>query len=264
MGLLWSYWIDEAAADVYGLLNIGPGFCTNLAAFFAALNAKNGVLAAPLLRSGSGFDPQTKQLDPHPTDILRVHLAIGATESLSGLSSEAREAYVSQFQDLAALCASGVTAIQIRGYIPVERDRWLPLSVDVPIAQMQEAARDVGALIATAKLTRLGDHSIQDIETWDDADEATASLIAETLEANGSIANMGDDAQVLAGATTALLARPDLYGPATQRINEALDVSFARDPIWGKPMRDPVFLRSWAAGQLPGHTVSKIQLIEAA
>ncbi len=29
VGILWSYWMDEAAADVYGALNLGPAFILN-------------------------------------------------------------------------------------------------------------------------------------------------------------------------------------------------------------------------------------------
>ena len=37
--LIWSYWMDEAAADVYGVLNMGPTFAPSLAAFLAAFRA---------------------------------------------------------------------------------------------------------------------------------------------------------------------------------------------------------------------------------
>ena len=38
--LIWSYWMDEAAADVYGVLNMGPIFALNLAGFLAAFRAR--------------------------------------------------------------------------------------------------------------------------------------------------------------------------------------------------------------------------------
>ena len=39
--MLWSYWIDEAVADVYGLLNMGPTFPFNLAALLSAMTYRS-------------------------------------------------------------------------------------------------------------------------------------------------------------------------------------------------------------------------------
>src|SRR5262249_50058643 len=54
LGLLWDYWMDEASADVYGVLNIGPNFGLNLVTFFAALNSQATGQQKPLLRADSG------------------------------------------------------------------------------------------------------------------------------------------------------------------------------------------------------------------
>src|SRR5207249_3564354 len=56
--LLWSYWIDEASSDVYGILNIGPAFSINMAAFFSAAGSAGGTLLGPKLRMKSRFDPK--------------------------------------------------------------------------------------------------------------------------------------------------------------------------------------------------------------
>jgi hypothetical protein len=246
-GLLWSYWIDEAAADVYGLLNIGPEFAFNLAAFFAAINARvasqQGENAPiPSLRAVSepsaANDPS---LDPHPTDILRLHLAIGVVENLQGLSTTTRNQYATDLGALAVLCAQGTATITLEGNVEIDRDRWLPVKVSRPLADMQESARRVGAFIATSKLDALAGHSVQDVETWDDADELTARQIAAALKQDASIADLGDDAQLLAGATLALLEQPDLYASVTNHLVDALNRSFATDPIWSPPARDPLF-----------------------
>jgi hypothetical protein len=55
---------------------------------------------------------------------------------------------------------------------------------------------------------------------------------------------MGDDAQLLAGATLAALNKPDTYTAINSALNDALDFSFANDPIWGTPKPDPIFLRN--------------------
>lgn len=69
--------------------------------------------------------------------------------------------------------------------------------------------------------------------------------VATTLLDNKprNIGSLGDDAQILAGATIALLVNPTLYDRVTKALNDGLDVSFERDPIWGKRKPNRVIIR---------------------
>jgi hypothetical protein len=244
LALVWSYWIDEASADVYGLLNIGPSFASNLAVFFAALDGKNSPGSPPKLRMESLFDSRdpSRALDPHPTDILRLHLAAGVVDTLGHLSQGTRTDYNKSIESLSAKLADGDT-VTLDGNIPIQRDHLQPIQVQVPLDAMQQAARNVGGFIATAKLKALNDHAIQEIETWDDYDEGRAQAVKSAALSNQDIGSLGDDAHLLAGATIALLERPDMYDAVTNALNAGLDLSFERDPIWGKPHPDAVYIR---------------------
>jgi hypothetical protein len=240
---LWSYWIDESAADAYGVLNVGPAFAPNLAAFFGALNARaTGGLPALRMESGFSQNDPNQLLDPHPTDIVRLHLAIGVIETLTGLSAQTRATYVQGIEDLANKLATGDT-VRVVGNIPVDGQQLQPLDVTVPLAVMQQAARNVGGFIATARLNALNGHSIQDIETWDDADEAKAQAIKTATLEGRSARTLGDDAQLMAGATLAVLDQPAQYDAVTRALNEALDRSFQTDPIWGTQPADAAYIR---------------------
>jgi len=243
LGLLWSYWMDEAASDFYGLMNIGPEFGLNLVAFFAAMWERLKPTGQPTLRTFSGAD-QSGMLDPHPTDILRPYLMIGATQALQALSADRRNQYAQDLQALAQLTAGGATTVQIQGRVPVGPGASLPINAKLPMAVMQAAAQHVGSLIASSTLTALGGNSIQALETWDDSDEDIAGSIAQNMTANISVAGQGDDAALLAGATIAAFDQPGLYDTITARLNEALDASFASDPYWGSPSPDHAFIRT--------------------
>jgi phospholipase C len=244
---LWAYWIDEATADVYGLLNIGPAFAPNLAAFFVALNARGS--GTPGLRSNSGYSAQDPDhmLDPHPTDILRLHLAMGVVDSLSGLSPPARQAYLSEIGALADKLASDDHVGIVGNISRSDSNALQAIQLSVPLAYMQRAARAVGSYIASAKLESLCGHGVQDIETWDDQDEARAQAVKLALLAGSGITGLGDDAQLLAGVTLALLARPDRYDEVTAALDAGLDDSFKTDVIWGAPPADRVWIR-YASG----------------
>lgn len=240
---LWSYWIDEASADVYGLLNVGPIFATNLAFFFVALNKVGGGTAQ--LRMQSSYDPNDPQqlLDPHPTDILRLHLAIGVIDALTGLSAATRARYIADLEALAAKLASG-DSVELVGNIPVAGSNSIrPLQVTAPLGFMQTAARSVGGYIATARLRTLSGNSIQAIETWDESDETQATTVRDAALAGKDIVKLGDDAQLLAGITLALLRQPDQYDGLTMKLAAGLDQSFKSDPIWGMPPIGAIWIR---------------------
>jgi hypothetical protein len=252
--LIWSYWMDEAVADVYGVLNMGPIFPINLAAFFAAFRAKGLVEilheprpAQPLLSTQAGpNDPDNgdNRMDEHPIDILRLHLAIGVIDSMTQLNPAKRADYIDSVEKVAGLAAGGATEIGLDGFVEISHDDWLQINTTMPLSDAAAAARQVGQMIATKQLEALNHHSIQDVETWDDADEDTATAIAARILQQQSIVATGDDAQLLAGATLAVLDRPDLYAKTGSLLNDALDDSYKRDPIWGATSPDNMFAPS--------------------
>lgn len=242
LGLLWSYWIDEAASDVYGVMNIGPAFGLNLVVFFAALGERHHPTGTPTLRTSSGADTQTGVLDPHPTDILRPYLIKGATEALLNLSADRRNQYAGDLVQLAQLTGGGASTVHIQGIVPTGPSVGLPFNVNLPMELMQTAAERIGALIAGSTFVSLGHKGIQALETWDDTDEETALRISENMKADRSVAGQGDDAALLAGATLAAFDQPAAYDTITARLNQALDASFATDPFWGTPRPDPLFV----------------------
>lgn len=244
LGLLWSFWMDEAASDVYGVMNIGPGFGLNLVAFFAAMWERLKPTGKPTLRTFSGADPKTGMLDPHPTDILRPYLIMGATGALQALSADRRGQYSQDLQLLAQITADGATTVEIQGRVPVGPGASLPVNATLPMDVMQASAQHVGSLIASSTLTALGGNKIQALETWDDSDDDIARLIAQNMTANSSVAGQGDDAALLAGATIAAFDQPGQYDTITARLNEALDASFASDPYWGTPSPDHAFIQT--------------------
>jgi hypothetical protein len=255
LGVLWDHWMDETASDIYGLLNMGPTFSTSLAATLAVF-LHNGSPAGrhPTMRAASGKDG-SGQLDVHPTDILRYSVAQGVIENLTGLSSARRQVYLDDIDQLIALAADGADAIDLDGSVRSYAGRVIDLGTrSFAIAEMQAAARKVGAYIATTRLAALGDRSIQDLETWDDADDSTALSIAARLLRDEPVTGSGDDAQLLAGLTLALMQRPDdaTYVAATQLINLALDDSFAKDPYWGAGLPERWILDTPRSARLDG------------
>lgn len=250
LGMLWDYWMDEAAADVYGVLNMGPYFGYNLALLLSVFIAQ-GLAAGrpsnsnspPTLRCQSG-SASDGSLDVHPTDILRLALVQGAVESLIRLNVSARQAHSRDLSHLSTLLSAGASQVELSGFVRVRNGLSTDLQRSVSLDAMQDAARQVGHMIATTPLAALSGHAIQDIETWDDGDENAALAIAGRLVAGTSgVDGLGDDAQIVAGLTLASLQRPAAYANASLSAAKALDSSYASDPIWSTTQRDRLLMK---------------------
>lgn len=250
VGRLWAGWMDETASDVYGLLNVGPSFAFSLAAFFSALRASGSRRGAKLGPISNVLTVQgNAPADVHPVDLLRVYVAIGATSQLIALSATAKTNWLTQLNALAQEAGGGVSTIDV---VDVQTRSVVQR---LPLDPMAEAAKAVGAFIVTARLAALGGHSVQDIETWDDLDERASQTIRSASAAGTSLVNLGDDAQLLAGTTLALLDKASAYDTITKLLDAALDDSFARDPVFAPPA--PFFMLVSETRRLFGKAYSR-------
>jgi hypothetical protein len=140
---------------------------------------------------------------------------------------------VKSIEDVAAAVAGDASHIGLDGQVATASGNPVAVKTEMLLSDATAAARRVGQIIATSKLKALQGHSIQDIETWDDHDEEIAQAIANSITARQGIVGHGDDAQLLAGATLAVLRKSGLYDAAQDALNAALDDSYRKDPIWG-------------------------------
>jgi len=260
IGLLWQYWAEETIADVCGVLHLGPTYGFSLALFQALLYQieaeKRGQTPDTLLRMWSTIPPGMAEfglentrlwdLDPHPVDILKIHLIIGVIENLAGLGKERRNEYVRQLQAISEASSNGQTEIKICGLLQAGADLWIPVNTyllknnkpqHLNLATMQQAARRVGAYIATVELNALQGNSLQKLVTWDETDEEHAEIVARTLTEKSTkdpdISRNTNDAHLLAGATLAFAFNPEEYATQQRSLLGALEVSFPRDYYWG-------------------------------
>jgi len=230
LAALWTYWMDEAAADVCATLNLGPAFVLNYIPLLAAFHAAPG--GAPSLWTSTIAAPGAP-LDSHPTDILRIGLAIGATGTLANLHPAYRDFYLALLAAVAQRFAGDAASVTLRGEIPAPGSGTIPLDLTLPLGLMQNVAALVGASIATALLPSLNGLSLQALETWDAFDDSAAWRVAAALKAKTDTALPSvSPAHLLAGATLALYDDPAAYADVTGAITAALDVCVARDRFW--------------------------------
>ena len=189
--------MDEAVADVYGILNMGPVFPINVAGIHwgAARERRARVGAACRGRPARCFhrcppnDPKTATIEW--TSIPSISCGFisrsGSIERHEGAQPRPRATTMSRASKRWPRRRLPARAFASKGLSSISHDDWIPIKTSMPLPVAAKAARRVGKMIATRKLKALNNHSIQDIETWDDADEETAQAIANQILKNRSV-----------------------------------------------------------------------------
>jgi hypothetical protein len=213
---LWENWMEEAAADVYGLLNIGPSFAIGLGAWLKMSKRP------PRIDTSVRFVAGTPE-DDHPVDLLRLHVLKGATKALTNLD-KSKEVWLDAIEVTIGSAASNVSCIDFFYTDPLS-------PVQRPLKDLGKDAELVGAALVTTKLKSLNGHAIGEIETWDEDDEGIALAVKRAAKHHHPLAvESADDAHLIAGVTMALSEDASLYERLNHDLAKAFADSYARDP----------------------------------
>ncbi|WP_217440406.1 MULTISPECIES: hypothetical protein [unclassified Myxococcus] len=156
---LATYWadrIDETAADVLGILNMGPTSGIGLLGYFRGLNAAWG--GGPVLRRDGPSD------DSHPADVLRGYLAAATVDKL-----------------LFANRAHWAGFIEREVDADVNGQRIVVEGVSVSRELAKHSAGAVAEVLVTHRAAALEGHALGQIQNWRDTDEARVQRLARGL-----------------------------------------------------------------------------------
>ncbi len=145
-GLLWDYWMDEAAADVYGMLKTwGRVFAANLATLLAVFIGQmdNPHPARPALRTQSC---QRRMIPARWMFIPRIfcgcHLAAqGVISALAGLGAPTRNRYIAELDELSRYLAPGATTAELMGTARVTSGRSFDFNQSFSMSDLKQIRR---------------------------------------------------------------------------------------------------------------------------
>ncbi len=227
----WKARIDETASDVCGLLNLGPAAAVGMAVLFIA--AARGRLTT-----------EGSISDPHPVDLLRLSLAAHLIRNFPDLDAKVSETW-----------ANAIEQIVLQKYVK-DNGKWLTVKVPqhdlkgyadikLPFSGMKKTVGIVANAIAYTPLDCLERHSLSEINTWDNADEALALRIARDLLDNSPprLDPLYDEeevyaAHIISGATIASASNAAGIDSITKNAISALNELYSTNPVWkGFPFR---------------------------
>jgi hypothetical protein len=221
----WQKWSEELAADIYGLVCMGPHFAISLAALMSATACGDpfgpcwspGLVRTTLVARGG------RAYDEHPPDLLRLHALIGAIEALPVRDCNLKAGWVSMLEQVVSEAQPPSCMIEVYDFDA--QDVLMHYRPDV----LMRDARKLGKFIAEVPLNDLGKRPILSFHSWNDRDEATARKVeaqAAKFTSNQerlSLPRSANASHLLAGATMAAYADPTAFAAITEFLNRALD-----------------------------------------
>ncbi len=218
----WAERVEETAADVLGVLNMGPASAVGLIGYFRGLHGAWG--AGPRLRADGAAD------DPHPADLARAYLVAETVRllSFSGASAWADRLTAEADRDLAGR----------RGVLHLGE-----VAVTAGVAKASAAA--AARAIARTRLASLEGHALGEIQDWRDRDEALVAGLRRALgRGGGRSTEAGPAEEGLAGASAAHVVAAGIYQAVSggSRPDQVMGPMIGllagmngRSPVWAPP-----------------------------
>lgn len=210
----WAERIDETAADVLGVLNMGPAAAIGLIGYFRALN---GAWRGRTQLRNVGLAE-----DPHPADIARAYVAAETVRLLSfqGAGQWADRLVAEAERDLGQI-------------------RLGDLALSPPA--MKAAAAAIAQAIVQTRLGALEGRALLEIQDWRDEDETIATSLRQELSGGRRAAGKASGARLGAGTYAAHAVAAAVYeavgggsrpGEVMGRMVGVLADMNARNPAW--------------------------------
>jgi len=203
----WSERIDESAADVLGVLNMGPAAAVGLVGYFRALNGA--------WRGTSMLRSEGQEEDPHPADIARAYLAAETVRLLSfdGAARWADRLVAEADRDLGRITLGGT-------------------SVTAGVAKASAAV--VARAIVQTRMASLEGHALGEIQNWRNRDEVIVAGLRRELR-DGGTANAGPGAfaaHAVAAGVYEAVAGTSTPAAVMKRMVAVLAGMHDRNPEW--------------------------------
>ena len=232
----WRTTMEETAADVCALLNVGP--CAGISFALLALSLNNNTL-----------ESSSSIADPHPNEALRISLAAEVTKQFEELDVTVRNEYVKFFDQIMSKYMKNNNKNENNFVL---YSTFLDLvnkhhDVEIPYRYMEKTVEIVARVIGFTKLESLENHSLSEFNTWTNHDQILTQRIADQLLKNQkepAETVAGPDEQevyathIVAAATLASIKKPDIAirQPNSDSITNAalitLEQLYDTSPVW--------------------------------
>ncbi len=176
--LTWQTWAEEAIADVFGMLTMGPGFTVNLCAWLSAAKAHDpyGPYVELGTLSGTIYTRFGTIVGQHPPDLLRLHLALGVLDALKEVNGlGGMDFWPDVLEAIAADVRRGTDVLT------VYETSSNTTTIQYDASDACSIARRVGKHIASVKLQKLDSNSLSGILQWTARDENIARQISKEV-----------------------------------------------------------------------------------